>query len=342
MKKQIFLILAVILGVAIAWSFLAHRTPKTSTINPTPAQIAQQQRTEQNASNSLIAINQQSQSNPAAKSDATNELKEYIKKLRQDPSYEWKLPIDFFGKVVDDSNEPIASADIHFEWNTVKGENISGETLDTRSDGSGFFELRNQKGDPLSVSVSKQGYYPKTGSFWYNPDRGPFRPDQNNPYVFHLHKKGPGVVLITSQDGVASNFHVHIPRDGIPTKVDLMQRQIGDTGQLIVTENKPEYKDWQQASQWSFQVEIPDGGFIGENDEYPYEAPTDGYESVVKFDFQKDNSNWATGINTNFYIKFGNPPLYGRLQVQTDITYRGAIFTYVINPSGSQNLEPAQ
>lgn len=34
------------------------------------------------------------------------------------------------------------------------------------------------------------------------------------------------------------------------------------------------------------------------------------------------------------------PPLYARFQLQTAISYGGAIITYAINPDGSRNLEP--
>jgi hypothetical protein len=340
MKKQILRVLAVILSVAIVWWFLAHQVRKPLQIprtNSTP------QSAEQSDNNSVTSVQEQSQSNSATNNAHTNELRQYIEKLRQDSSYEWKLPINFFGKVVDDSNEPIDSADIHFEWNTIKQNDIvSGETFDVKSAESGLFDLRDKKGDSLQVSVSKQGYYSKTGYFWYSPDRGPFRPDQSNPYVFRLHKKGPGVNLITSRKGMSPDIHIPIPRSGAPVKIDLMQQAVGDTGQMIVSENKPEFKDWKQATQWSFMMEIPDGGFIGENDEFPFEAPQDGYQSVVQFDFQSGNPDWTTDIKTNFYIEFGNPPVYGRLQVQTGISYGDAILTYSINPSGSRNLEPAQ
>jgi len=341
MKKRIIIFLAIILGIVSVWRLSVHKAQKNLkpvTGNPTTAQATSPQKT-----NPLAGPKQQPQPNQATQAGNNDDLREYVAKLRQDPTYEWKLPIDFFGKVVDDSNEPIASADIHFGWNTINENGIiSDVTLDSSSDKSGLFELRDKKGDPLSVSVSKQGYYPRSGTFWYSPDRGPFRPDENDPYIFHLHKKGPGINLITSRYGMSPDFGVPIPRHGPPIKVDLMQRKVGDTGQLILTQNKPEYKDWQQATQWSFNIEIPDGGFIGENDEYPYEAPTGGYQSAIEFDFQKDSSDWKTGITTNFYIEFGNPPLYGRLQIKTGIYTGGATLTYAINPSGSRNLEPAQ
>jgi hypothetical protein len=341
MRRKIVIFLAIILGIAlILWVLFLQKRKSltTSTKDSTTVQTVPSQKTQL-----LTSGSQQVQTNLIANNVRNDELKEYFQKLKQDPTYEWKLPINFFGRVLDESNEPIAGADIHFGWNSITANGVaSDETLDSKSSELGLFELRDKKGDPLSVSVSKQGYYPKTEYFWYNPDRGPFRPDQNNPFVFHLHKKGPGVNLITSQNGMSPDLHAPIPRDGTPTKVDLMHQTVGATGQMILSEIKPEYKYWQQATQWSFNVEIPDGGFIGENDEYPYEAPTGGYQSIIEFDFQKSSADWKTGINTNLYIEFGNPPLYGRLQIKTGIYSGGATLTYAINPNGSRDLEPAQ
>jgi hypothetical protein len=346
MKKQIILIVVIVLGfAAVWWAFIHHIQKSTSqttpTINPPFVQKASSSGTI-SETNSPPSQRRQLQSNQTTpKETISNDVLEYIQKLKEDHSYEWKLPINFYGQVVNESNEPIANADVHFGWNAIDEKGIIYDaTADTKSDALGGFSLRDKKGDPLEVAVAKQGYYPRNSIFWYRPDRGPFKPDQNNPVVFHLHKRGPGTDLITSQYGMSPDFPIHIPRDGTPVKVDFLHRSSGDQGQMQIVEHKPEYANWKQATNWVYKIEIPDGGFIGENDEFPFEAAEEGYQSVVEFDFQKDNPDWTTDIKTNFYIKFGNPPLYGRLEIQTGISYGGAILTYAINPTGSRNLEP--
>ena len=89
-----------------------------------------------------------------------------------------------------------------------------------------------------------------------------------------------------------------------------------------------------------FRMEIPGGGFVGENDEFEFTAPEEGCQSVIEFGFQQGQMDWTTDINTNYYIKFGNPPRYGHIHIQTGISYGGAILTYAINPDDSSNLEP--
>jgi len=254
-------------------------------------------------------------------------------------------PINFYGKVVDENCNPIEGAAIQFQW--LEEPTLSGwHHPAVLSDAKGLFSLTGQRGIALCVLVSKKGYYTSRRDDYssnYSPWRGKIsHADPLSPVIFHLRKRGVGANLITSQYTARPSFIIRIPRNGTPIKVDLMQQKAGDTGQIIVTENEPEFKDLKNATQWSFKMEIPKGGFIGENDEFPFEAPVDGYQSVMKFNFQKDNPDWTTEITTNFYIKFGNPPLYGRIQVQTGISYGEAIFTYAINPSGSRNLEPVQ
>ncbi|MEY2466354.1 MAG: hypothetical protein QOD03_875, partial [Verrucomicrobiota bacterium] len=72
---------------------------------------------------------------------------------------------------------------------------------------------------------------------------------------------------------------------------------------------------------------------------FPFEAPEGGYEPIVKFYFQKIQPDWDTFLKKDFYIRFGNPPIYGRLHVETGIDQKGARLKFAINPDGSRNLE---
>ena len=87
-------------------------------------------------------------------------------------------------------------------------------------------------------------------------------------------------------------------------------------------------------------MEIPDGGFVEEKDEFPFEAPESGYQPVMEFNFQQGQADWIENLKKDYYIKFGNPPRYGRLHFDTSISKEGVRLTYAINPNGSRNLEP--
>jgi hypothetical protein len=109
-----------------------------------------------------------------------------------DKNLEWGMPINFWGRVVDESNEPIANANVHFEWNDISKKGTSDAS--TKSDSNGFFSLTERRGKRLYVDVGKEGYYSggdaRNATFEYAQPEMRFVPDQNNPVVFHLRKKG--------------------------------------------------------------------------------------------------------------------------------------------------------
>jgi hypothetical protein len=106
------------------------------------------------------------------------------------------VPINFYGRVVDESNQPVADASIHFEWSGmfVRGMN----SADGVSDQNGYFSLLNKSGKSLGVSVSKAHYYsPRRNrdveSFQYAvPSGNAFIPDPNKPVLYYLREKGVG------------------------------------------------------------------------------------------------------------------------------------------------------
>lgn len=275
----------------------------------------------------------------------------------------WKAqlsaPINFFGKVVDENSQAIAGAIVELSWNDLPpeeetreytGENFTpfaymhSSKSQTTSDAQGLFSLVDKKGKRLSVRVSKAGYYStadaRLQTFEYgDPLVGIFTPDPANPVVFHLRKKGAGVDLVTSQYGVSPLLEVKAPRDGTPVQVDMFERKSGQ-GPLTISQTKPPYESWKQATNWIFRMEIPGGGFVEHNDEFPFEAPEGGYQAILEFSFQKDTPDWKINLRKDFYIKSGNPPRYGRLHLETSIMMSGARLTYAINPDGSRNLEP--
>jgi hypothetical protein len=274
-------------------------------------------------------------------------MRDFYAQTRIDHQLEWKMPINFYGRVVDENEQPVGSASIHFTWNDISVKGTS--DADVKSDGNGFFSLTDRRGKGMSVTVSKDGYYTypseRLRSFEYAQPDIRFQPDPNNPIVFHLRRKGVGVDLVTSKHGIAlpglrSYLGVSAPLNGNPVAVDLSSQTISPNGQLIISQIKPEYANWQQATQWSFKMEIPNGGFIEDNDEFPFAAPEDGYQKTIEFDLDKNQPDWKTSIHKDFYIKYGNPPQYGHLYLDTSIMMEGARLTYAINPTGSRNLEP--
>jgi hypothetical protein len=264
--------------------------------------------------------------------------------LKQRVLADWQTPIEFYGKVIDQNSNPVVGANIQFGWMETPAKD--GERkASTKSDLDGLFSLQGEHGPSLNVSVNKDGYYTsrkdRTGYSYGDLSPGKFSPSVFDPVIFHLHKKGQGVDLATSEYGIRTDFPILVPRDGNPVNVDLLERKIDASGDLQISQIKPEIAHLPQATNWSFHMNLSDGGLIEENDDFPFTAPDTGYQPTVDLDFEKDSTNWATQFSKDYYIVFGQPQKYGLLHVDANIAQQTIFLKYAINPTGSRNLEPA-
>jgi alpha-tubulin suppressor-like RCC1 family protein len=254
-------------------------------------------------------------------------------------------PIRFYGKVLDENERPASGFKVHFEWSGVLLH--GNEKADAITDAAGLFSLTNAFGTRLAVSVENSNYYASArnrgnGSFQYvDSGRLPFTPDPNHPILFYFHKKGVGArTLVTSQYGVYTDLSVKPPMDGTPVQVNLLERKTGN-GPLQISQIKPPHANYRTPTNWSLTLKLPGGGFVsGGDEEFPFHPPESGYQSEVNFNFDKGQTNWTPGIQKNYYIQFGDPPLYGRLRIETDISRDSVHLNYCINPDGARNLEP--
>lgn len=295
--------------------------------NPSGAGLQKQARTQQSAKASNIAS--ETPFEPRSEIPPEKALNAWSNQVHR--------PIEFYGKVIDERGGPIEGANIAFMWGQFLPES-SFET-NTTSDTAGLFSLTNVKGAFLDVRIEKEGYYAsKTNQtrfqYWAVAGSDPFQPDKNNPKLFLLHKKNSAPELLSGK------LTVRMPIDGTPISVDFFKQSFGAEGPLKMSQVKPLYENWKQANEWSFRMEIPGGGLVEEHEEYPYQAPESGYISPVDFRFRKGESNWLEDFRKQYYFKFGTPPVYGHVVVETDISWSNARVTYSLNPSGSRNLEP--
>jgi hypothetical protein len=253
----------------------------------------------------------------------------------------WQQPIEFYGKVADENSKPVPGATISFRW-VEAPQKTGNRNLTTQSDAEGLFSLHGAKGPDLIVLVTKDGYYSsrehsgfKYGLFSVSN----FTPNASSPVIFHLRKQGNGAQLITSDTGLRPSLAVRVPRDGTVVRVDLQGKQARTNGQLEISQIKPA---WQEATEWSFRVSIPDGGLIENDQEFQFEAPETNYEPSLEFRFSKSTTNWVTQVTKQFYIAFGQPRKYGWVRIKSDLSQETVFLTYAYNPSGSRDLEPAE
>lgn len=329
-------LLLLVLAAVLFWQ-LRSRTDLQS-VPPIPDQVEAVAVTSPPLSSSQVApIERQLPGGPAEPSDLRWE--ERRRREKEDPGYEWKLPINFYGRVVDDSELPVPGANIWFQWSDLSPEGASEE--ETVSDANGLFMLTGKQGNGLSLRITKRGYYtPQRGNqfrfenarFW---DANYHEPNPDNPVFFHLQKKGEAEPLIVAL------ARPRVPRDGTPVRVDLFNKgAISPSGQLeIAAWLPPENPNQRGLFDWRAKLSLPEGGVREHNDEFPFIAPEDGYIPEVVFDMPAAAPDWRQVITQRYYFRIGTPPQFGRMEVRINGASQVVNVNYWLNPSGSRNLE---
>ncbi len=260
-----------------------------------------------------------------------------------DHEFQGRAPISFFGRVVDQDDQPLAGALIEFSWTDLSAKGTSQAT--TSSGGAGLFELLGRTGKYLSVKVQKDGYYPYRDFSWNSYEFGsPFSrhfPDKNAPVLFRLKKQGTLEPLVTWSAGLRPT------PDG--KKLDfqfLPDGQVVAEGGDIQVSCAVEPEDENRRYGWAVKVSIPGGGFLKTDEEFQFLAPPDGYVETLEWSMKADDPEWKAGTKTeDYYIRFGNPVRYGRVRIGFYANrvkfYKFSNFglSYWINPSGSRVLE---
>lgn len=167
-------------------------------------------------------------------------IRAYIENVRRDPQYEWKMPIRFYGKVVDEYGNRVVGASVLLQWVTLQGsEGVSAAKAST--DAKGLFALENAKGKTLSVRITKQGYYDlsrrenQTSFEYANPaEKSFYEPNVNSPAIFPMRKRcNPEHLLVR-------RLKFDLSGQGTTATVDLQTGQVSPAGgQLQVTVWKP-------------------------------------------------------------------------------------------------------
>lgn len=111
----------------------------------------------------------------------------------EDPEYQWRTPIEFFGKVIDENEHPVANAEVEFSWSGTVEKN-GGDGVGQRmifSDSNGEFVIKGIEGKGMTVRVKKEGYYRRgypNGWFEYAAFWEPrfIEPEHNSPVIFRL------------------------------------------------------------------------------------------------------------------------------------------------------------
>ena len=233
---------------------------------------------------------------------------DFYTQTRIDKNLEWKMPINFWGRVLDESNQPVAGADIQFVWNILWNPAYPNgvDEVHVKSDENGLFSLVGRRGKGLSVDVLKEGYYGTSSarqSFEYAQPEIRFVPDQASPVVFHLRKKGNAESLIVMRGmmnvpGVGKQFK--IPTNGNPVQINLRQGKVVPAGGQIVvfyTANRENSRQYD----WHYEIRVPGGGIILSTNEFDFMAPLDGYQPSAKFEFFRGGKRLEKHFRAKIY-----------------------------------------
>ena len=342
-KNSIVILFAIALLCALVWWFSSNRkaglqaTPsETNNILAGKSEVA----TQALSAPAVSITRTQSQQLGPISIEERKKIREAAVERSLD---EWRAPIEFYGIVVDEATNPVSSVQIDFSCNDLSQQGTS--NYHTTSDQQGFFSLSNVNGKLLVVSLSKQGYYTSkrdNDSFEYGDPHGHFMPDKGNPVVFHLRKQTAGEPLITvDYPGFA---HIaQLKHDGTPVEIDLFQgtKASEGKGQLRLEFWRDLSDRTSKVFDWKLRITVPGGGLVPTDEEFAFKAPVNGYQSTIINDMQTNAPNWQGQLKSKCYIRSADGK-FGRIEFEF-LPFNG-VFTIhsVLNPSGSQNLEPAQ
>jgi hypothetical protein len=330
MNRRIFILgsIAVILLVAVAWWWNRPTPPPPSAPPATnPSSTIQASKSSPTQTPTVpLTYEVPTKGEYQGMGDPRWEWWNQIKK--RDPKFEWKMPVNFYGKVIDQASQPVQGAKVRFQWTDMSAAGTTEKFTET--DAQGMFSLTGEKGKNLGVYVSRDGYHAvRDGrrNFEYAAFFEPnyIEPDPNNPVIFQLIKKQEAQPLIKTEQ------EIRLPQIGSATAVRL-DDTISLEVSLLANQIKPDQP-------WSIRVAVTGGGLQTAADEFPVKAPTDGYQSSVAIDRKSPKPSGWSGLYQGGVLYVKTAQGYGRVEIRMLAGDNKARVTTYLNPAGSRNLE---
>ena len=247
---------------------------------------------------------------------------------------------DMYGKVTDQNGQPVAGVDVTGIARQINGYNEKFTSYKTHTDTNGLFQFTGLHGYRLDAQVGKAGYE-------MDYRRGIFKPsDQSSPtnrVIYTMWKlRGPDPMK-----------HVKFIKDasceGSMSRFELLSSTQNGTGDLMVTltRNPLNLRPEEQGKpfNWTATFGITNGGLIEipSSTIYPYEAPTEGYQHIIAWNYPTNVTGWDWHIQRSYYFKSQNGQVYGRIKIEIwaggKTPDMGLGMDIYANPGGSRNLE---
>jgi hypothetical protein len=260
------------------------------------------------------------------------------------------VPINFWGKVVDQFDQPVPGVRVVLAVRDWRGLVDMGDASFRRhqiqTDGLGNFNLLGEMGDSLSISaLEKEGYALMPGtrlSFGYNGPSPTYQPVAGAPFIFRVWKKGQPEPLIFKR------AYSRLPSDGTPLTVDLVtglsSTNTSFAGDITIRMIRtPQNIEKVRRYDWDVSIQANSGGIQLATDAAMYLAPESGYQSSVELKVQADQEKWVNSTNLTVFLNHRQGRLYTRavlkLSAHSLTGHSPFGFEAFINPAGSRNLE---
>jgi hypothetical protein len=268
---------------------------------------------------------------------------------KEDPSYQWRTPIEFYGNVIDEQSQPVAGASIDVAWSGT-AEKYGRDGVGKRtliSDANGMFTLTGVEGKGMTVRVSKDGYHVPGESnmqwFEYAGFWEPtfIEPDRNKPVIFRLVKRP------VAEPTYRIGSRIFLEPPALETHLDLLSptAQSGAPADLHVRITRPPGASYEKPFDWSVTIEGRNGAEIVETtDEFMLQAPADGYQPKLVRDYKNPTGNARQKVR--FYVRSKARKLYAAVDFEMAAYRRmngsepaSIVISATVNPNDSPNVE---
>jgi hypothetical protein len=257
----------------------------------------------------------------------------------------FNTPIEFYGRVVDQSGDPVPDAHVGIGVNDRF--NASGSNYSTTSDKDGYFSFKGARGASMGVNVRKEGYYQihkvSNQSFAYGmgPDGAHQAPPaKETPAIFVLHKMGKTEPLV-----YGGKRRYKPSKDGQPLDVNLETGKVVPSGQGDIRFErwaKDKEKNQRGHFDWRFRITVPGGGLVERKGQFDFEAPEGGYKESVEINMPASlGDQWSYTVNRSYFVRLRDGR-YARFDamVQAGHDSSALVVDAFLNPKpGSRNLE---
>jgi len=260
--------------------------------------------------------------------------------------------ISFYGQVVDQFDYPVSDVQLRIVVSQlgVLGS-ASNVPIYTKTDSSGRFYLNGIIGNNFKLDkASKDGYvFQKLGVIFGHQHKS-IETSEAKPFKFKAWriveepielKDWEASVLGDSNNTYTTNLSIDPEKSSFNNRYNF---RVGDDEDIVVKVDREYEDDSIAGASYDIQIQFNNGLSVAKDSGgYSFQAPTDGYQTVVnsKWNSQTDNKQLER-YNQSYYIRGVNGTNYGRLKIYINPFWKDngmeILLNASVNMTGSRNL----